>query len=51
MADKPEVAAEMKLYIKEQVNNGNYVQINLDKTCQSNQQLHFSSYNQLFHQS
>ena len=45
MNDKPEVAAEIDLYIKEQVNNRNDVQINRDKACQHNQQLHVVGYN------
>ena len=45
MFNKSEIASEMDLYIKEQVDNENYVHINLDKACQDNHQLHFVGYN------
>ena len=36
---KPEVAGEMDLYIKEQVDNKNYILIDLEKAHQENHQL------------
>ena len=41
MNDKPEIAAEMDRYILEQVNNGNYVEIDVTKARENNHQLHF----------
>ena len=35
----------MDLYIKEQVDNRNYIQIDLTEACQENHQLHFMGFN------
>ena len=45
MCDKPDIAAEMDKYILEQVNNGNYMEININKSRENNHQLHFVGYN------
>ena len=45
MFNKSEIASEMDLYIKEQVDNKNYVQIDLDEAHRDNHQLHFVGYN------
>ena len=45
MNDKPEIAAEMDRYILEQVNNGNYVEIDVNEARENNHQLQFVGYN------
>ena len=45
MTDKPEVAVEMDKYTLEQVNNVNFVGIDVNKARQNNHQLHFVGYN------
>ena len=42
---KPEVAGEMDLYIKEQVDNDNYIPFDLKEACQEKHQLHIVGYN------
>ena len=41
MFNKSVIASELDLYIKEQVDNENYVQIDINKACRNNHQLHF----------
>ena len=45
MCDKPDIAAEIDKYILEQVNNGNYVETNINEARKNNHQLHFVGYN------
>ena len=45
MNNKPEMAAEMDRYILEQVNNGNYVEIDINEARKNNHKLHFVGYN------
>ena len=42
---KQEIAEEMDLYINEQVNNKNYIPIDITEARQENHQLHFVSCN------
>ena len=44
ISDKPEIAAEMDKYIQEQIDNENYVKINVEEARKTNQ-LHFVGYN------
>ena len=44
IADKPEIAAEMDKYINQQINNGNYIEIN-PEDHRDQHQLHFVAYN------
>ena len=44
MNDKPEIAAKMDRYIREQVNNCKYVEININE-ARKNNRLHFVGYN------
>ena len=44
IADKPEIAAEMDKYINQQINNGNYIEIN-PEDHRDQYQLHFIAYN------
>ncbi len=44
IADKPEIAAEMDKYINQQINNGNYIEIN-PEDFRGQYQLHFVAYN------
>ena len=45
MSDKPDIAAEIDRYILEQVNNSDYVEINVNEARKNNHQLHFVRYN------
>ena len=44
ISDKPEIASEIDKYIQEQVDNGNYVKIDIGEARKGNQ-LHFVGYN------
>jgi len=44
IADKPEIAVEMDKYINQQINNGNYIEINPEEH-RDQYQLHFVAYN------
>ena len=44
ISDKPEIASEIDKYIQEQVDNGNYVEIDIEDARKENQ-LHFVGYN------
>ena len=44
IADKPEIAAEMDKYNNQQINNGNYIEINPEEH-RNQYQLHFVAYN------
>ena len=44
ISDKPEIVSEIDKYIQEQVDNGNYVEINIEDARKENQ-LHFVGYN------
>ena len=44
ISNKPEIATEIDKYIQEQIDNGNYVKINVEEAKKTNQ-LHFVGYN------
>ena len=44
ISDKPEIASKIDKYKQEQINNGNYIKINVEEARKENQ-LHFVGYN------